>query len=212
MYIYRLAHALGDEGHSVDVVHCVDSYHLLHPAKPPIEFASHPNVTTHGLKSNYKWLSPFMTQQTGRAFLKRRTLREIFASKNYDVVHYHNISLLGPEVLTFEPAGNRAVKMYMTHEHWLVCPTHVLWKFGERPCESPECFRCTIKAKRPPQLWRYTNYLHDASKHVDQFVSPSRFTAEMHAERGFPQPVAHLPYFIDRVDEDWKNPAPRPQE
>jgi glycosyltransferase involved in cell wall biosynthesis len=212
MYIYRLAHALGDEGHHVDVVHCVDSYHLLHPAPPPIEFATHPNVKTHGLRSNYKWLSPFMTQQTGRAFLKRKSLREIFASKNYDVVHYHNISLLGPEVLTFEPAGNRAVKMYTTHEHWLICPTHVLWKFGERPCESPECFRCTIKAKRPPQLWRYTNYLHDASKHVDQFVSPSRFTAGMHAERGFPQPVVPLPYFIDRVDDDWKNPAPRPQE
>jgi glycosyltransferase involved in cell wall biosynthesis len=34
----------------------------------------------------------------------------------------------------------------------------------------------------------------------------------MHAERGFPQPVAHLPYFIDRVDQDWKHPGPRPQE
>ncbi|HEY2922829.1 MAG TPA: glycosyltransferase family 4 protein, partial [Candidatus Binatia bacterium] len=33
-----------------------------------------------------------------------------------------------------------------------------------------------------------------------------------HAERGFPQPVAHLPYFIDRVDDDWKVPGPRPQE
>lgn len=54
--------------------------------------------------------------------------------------------------------------------------------------------------------------LANASQHVDQFVSPSRFTARMHAERGFPQPVAHLPYFIDRVDQDWKNPGPRPQE
>jgi glycosyltransferase involved in cell wall biosynthesis len=50
------------------------------------------------------------------------------------------------------------------------------------------------------------------SRHVDQFVSPSRFTANMHAERGFPRPVAHLPYFIERVDRDWKEPAPRPQE
>jgi glycosyltransferase involved in cell wall biosynthesis len=51
-----------------------------------------------------------------------------------------------------------------------------------------------------------------ASKHVDRFVSPSRFTARMHAERGFPQPVGHLPYFTDRVDQDWQNPGPRPQE
>jgi glycosyltransferase involved in cell wall biosynthesis len=54
--------------------------------------------------------------------------------------------------------------------------------------------------------------LANASRYVDQFVSPSRFTARMHAERGFPQPVAHLPYFIGREDDDWENPSPRPQE
>jgi glycosyltransferase involved in cell wall biosynthesis len=47
---------------------------------------------------------------------------------------------------------------------------------------------------------------------VDQFVSPSRFTARKHAERGFPIPVAHLPYFIDAVDDDWRDPAPRPHD
>ena len=59
--------------------------------------------------------------------------------------------------------------------------------------------------------WRYTGLLARASRHVDQFVSPSRFTARMHAERGFSQPVGHLPYFIERVDHEWKNPGPRPQ-
>ena len=210
MYIYRLSHALGDAGHKVDVVHCVDSYHLLHPAEPEIEFAEHPNVTRHELRSNYKWLSPLLTQQTGRAFLKHKQLHELLKSKPYDVIQYHNISLLGPEVLKLEPELGPAVKLYMTHEHWLVCPTHVLWKFGNRACEKPDCLRCVIKAKRPPQLWRYTNYLAAASKNVDQYVSPSRFTAQMHAERGFPEPVAHLPYFIDRVDDDWRRPGPRP--
>jgi glycosyltransferase involved in cell wall biosynthesis len=104
------------------------------------------------------------------------------------------------------------VKLYTTHEHWLVCPTHVLWKFGRQACDRPECLRCTLMAKRPPQLWRYTGTLEKASQHVDQFVSPSRFTAQMHAARGFPQPVAHLPYFIEKKDSDWQNPGPRPQE
>ena len=212
MYIYRLSHALADAGHKVDVVHCVDSYHLLHPAEPEIQFAEHPNVSRHELRSGYKWLSPLLTQQTGRAFLKLRQIRKLLNSKPYDVIHYHNISLLGPQVLTLKPELGAAVKMYMTHEHWLVCPTHVLWKFGSRPCEKPDCLRCVIKAKRPPQVWRYTDYLAEASGHVDQFVSPSRFTAQMHAERGFPESVAHLPYFIDRVDDDWRNPGPRPHD
>jgi glycosyltransferase involved in cell wall biosynthesis len=212
MYLYRLSHALGDAGHHVDVIHCVDSYQLLHPAEPEIKFADHPNVTVHGLRSGYKWLSPLLTQQTGRPFLKQNRMREVLSAKPYDVLHYHNISLLGPEVLTWEPVGGSAVKFYTTHEHWLVCPTHVLWKFNSRPCEKPECLRCTIKAKRPPQIWRYSGLLEKASQHVDEFVSPSRFTAGMHAERKFPKPVGHLPYFIDRVDQDWKQPGPRPQE
>jgi glycosyltransferase involved in cell wall biosynthesis len=212
MYIYRLAHALGDEGHRVDVVHCADAYQLLHPAEPEIKFAGHPNVTVHGLKSRYKWLSPLITHQTGHVGLKHGKIVEVLNSKPYDVVHFHNMSLIGPRALVLKPKGDRAVKLYTTHEHWLICPTHVLWKFNSRPCESPQCLRCVLLTKRPPQLWRYTRLLEKVSTHVDEFVSPSRFTARMHAERGFPRPVGHLPYFIERADGDWKNPAPRPQE
>ena len=212
MYIYRLAHAQGDAGHQVDVVHCIDAYRLQHPAEPEISFAEHPNVTRHGLRSRYGWLSPLLTQQTGRPYLKRRQLRAIMDSKPYDVIHYHNISLLGPDILRWQPAQGKPIKLYMTHEHWLVCPMHVLWKNNRRPCDKPECLRCTLLGKRPPQLWRYTGFLARASTHVDRFVSPSRFTAAMHAERGFPQPLGVLPYFIDRTDRDWQDPGPRPHE
>lgn len=211
MYIYRLAHALGDAGHSVDVVHCLDAYHLLHPEEPPIPFAEHPNVTVHGLHSGFGFLSPLVTQQTGMLGLKYKRVVELLNSKCYDVIHYHNISLLGPEVLALKPVRGRPLKLYTTHEHWLICPTHVLWKFNKRTCEKPECFRCALVSKKPPQLWRYTSMLADTGAHVDKFVSPSRYTARMHAERGFPYPVAHLPYFIDRADGDWQIPAPRPQ-
>ncbi|HEX7070220.1 MAG TPA: glycosyltransferase family 4 protein, partial [Rhodothermales bacterium] len=209
---YRLAHALGDLGHHVDVAHCVDAYHLQHPKAPEIRFAEHPNVTRYELRSPFKWLSPLLTQQTGRPFLKRETIQRLLDENRYDVVHFHNTSLLGPGMMAMEPSHGRVVKMYTTHEHWLICPTHVLWKFNRRPCEKPDCFRCTIMAKRPPQLWRYTGYLAEMSRHVDRFVAPSRFTARMHAERGFTEPVEHLPYFIDRVDDEWQNPAPRPHE
>ena len=212
MYIYRLSHALGDAGHQVDVIHCTDAYHLLHPNRPEIEFADHPNVARYGLQSGYGWLSPLMTQQTGKPYFKRSHIQVIMNSKRYDVIHYHNISLLGPKVLAMQPEQNNAIKMYTTHEHWLVCPTHVLWKFNERACEKPACLRCTLNARRPPQPWRYTGELTRASRHVDQFVSPSRFTANMHATRGFSEPVAHLPYFIERVDHEWQNPGARPQE
>src|SRR3989304_2546462 len=149
MHIYRLSHALGDAGHHVDVIHDVDSYHMLHPARPEIPFADHPNVTVHGLRSGHGWLSPFLTQQTGRPYLKHRRIREVLDGKTYDVVHYHNISLLGPQILTYEPQHGPAVKIYTTHEHWHSCPTHVPFTFNTKDFQIPEWLRCTFAARRP---------------------------------------------------------------
>jgi glycosyltransferase involved in cell wall biosynthesis len=210
--LYRLAHALAESGHHVDVVHCVDSYELLHSGPPPLQFAEHPNVVRHELRSPFKGLSPLLSQQTGRPWLKLSAIEKVLESRPFDVIHFHNVSLLGPGILEIEPKLGRAVKIYTTHEHWLICPTHVLWKFNREPCQKPECLRCTIQSGRPPQLWRSTGLLDRMARHVDQFVAPSRFTAQMHAERGFSQPLATLPNFIDRVDEDWQRPLPRPQD
>jgi glycosyltransferase involved in cell wall biosynthesis len=212
MYLHRLSHALGEAGHHVDIIHCIDAYLMLHQGEPEIKFDSHPNVTPHGLHTGYGWLSPLLTHQTGRSGFKRKYITNLLNSKPYDVMHYHNISLLGPEILTLTSPRGQAVKMYTAHEHWLICPMHVLWKYNSRLCEKPECFRCMILSGRPPQIWRYTNLLKKTSQHVDQFVSPSRFTAFMHAERGFLNPMAQLPDFMDRVDNDWEKPGPRPQE
>lgn len=212
MYIYRLAHALGDAGHHNDVVHCMDSYYLQHPGEPEITFDEHPNVNRVGLHSKYGGLSPLATHQTGKPYFKREEIDRLLLQTRYDVVHYHNISLLGPDILRIHQTDPMWIKLYTTHEHWLICPNHVLWKFNERACEKPECLPCVLRARRPPQLWRYGGMLTRASREVDQFVSPSRFTAKMHHERGFSQPVDHLPYFIDRTDQDWQNPGPRPQE
>jgi glycosyltransferase involved in cell wall biosynthesis len=209
--VRRLAGALADNGHHVEVVHCLDAYHVLHPGEPPIPFPEHPGVIRHALRSGYNGLSPLLTQQTGRPWLKSKALVAVLRSRAWDVIHFHNISLLGPAILAMEPAGRRAVKLYTSHEHWLICPTHVLWKFNESVCEKPECLRCQLHAKRPPQLWRYTGLLERMARHVDQFVSPSRFTARLHAERGFPRQFDCLPNFMDRVDEEWQNPGPRPQ-
>jgi glycosyltransferase involved in cell wall biosynthesis len=212
LQIYRLAHALAESGHHVDVIHCEDSYRLLHPEDPPLQFAEHPNVMRHGLRSGFGRLSPLVSQQTGHPWLKLRSINETLKAREYDVIHFHNISLLGPGVLEIAPPDSRAVKIYTSHEHWLICPTHVLWKFDRMPCDSPQCLRCTLHAKKPPQLWRSTGFLERMAANVDQFLAPSRFTAKMHEDRGFPYPLAHLPNFIDRVDGEWEHPAVRPQE
>ncbi len=197
VFVHRLAHALADLGHRVDVIHCVDAYHALHPGAPPAHFQAHPGVSVHALRSGLGWLSPLLTQQTGLGLLKSRAINRVLAARHYDVVHFHNISLLGAGVLTFD--FGPAIKLYTAHEYWLVCPTHVLWKFGRERCEQPRCIACMLHARRPPQTWRYTSMLERCAAHVDQFIAPSRFAAAAHRERGFQRPFETLGTFVDDV-------------
>jgi glycosyltransferase involved in cell wall biosynthesis len=81
---------------------------------------------------------------------------------------------------------------------------HVLWRFDREVCTNRTCFACTIAGHRPPQLWRYTGHRDRSVKHVDAFVAPSRFTAEIYAANGFHAPFRHLPDFLPQP----KPPAP----
>ncbi len=203
MYLYRLVNALARRGHEVDVIHCADSYHVLEPRTPTQSFPNHPNVTVHTLKSGWGALSPLLSQQTGGTWLKKRRILEVFFGKKFDVIHYHNISLFGPRVLTLAPDYSEFIKLYTTHEHWLVCPMHVLWQNNERLCEKPDCLMCTLAFKRPPQWWRYTRQLEKCTQAVDQFCSPSLFTRDMLQSRGFThiQGIEHIPYFVPPTEE-----------
>ena len=97
-------------------------------------------MTVHGLKSPFGLLSPLATQQTGYPLLKAKRILEIL-SKGFDVIHYHNISLVGgPKILEY----GDGIKLYTMHDYWLVCPTHALFRFNRAPCIQPYCFLCTL--------------------------------------------------------------------
>lgn len=198
IFIYRLSNELAKRGHNVDVIHCKDSYLMFQPKGPKGNFPNHPKVTVHGLKSKLGILSPLVTQQTGYPLLKMKKIENILKSKRFDVIHYHNISLVGgPKLLR----PKNEITLYTMHEHWIVCPMHVLWKYNKEVCTHRNCFRCSLVWKRPPQLWRYTSMLKNAIKNVDHFISPSRFTLKKHQEMGFHQPIAHMPYFLPLSEE-----------
>jgi glycosyltransferase involved in cell wall biosynthesis len=198
MYIYRLSNELAKRGHHVDVIHCKDAYRVLENGGPKGDFPNHPNVTVYPMKSGAGFLSPLFTQQTGMPFLKNHVLKDKLSNNGYDVIHYHNMSLIGIKALAY---GN-AIKLYTTHEHWLVCPMHVLWKYNREVCGRRNCLSCQLQGKRPPQLWRYTGLLEKMVQKVDVFISPSRFTKMKHLERGLDIPIVHIPYFLPAPNKD----------
>jgi glycosyltransferase involved in cell wall biosynthesis len=197
MHIYRLSNELAKRGHFVDVFHCEDAFLLLNKKQPTAVFPNHENIKVTRLKSKKGFLSPLLTQQTGVPIFKSE-LKDALENNRYDVIHYNNMSLIGITALAY----GKAVKLYTTHEHWLVCPMHVLWKFNREVCETKSCIACQLKGKRPPQLWRQTGLLGKMLKHIDCFLSPSRFTLRKHLQMGLEIPIRHMPYFLPTPPEN----------
>jgi glycosyltransferase involved in cell wall biosynthesis len=202
VFVHRLARALAARGHTVDVVHSVDAYRLFEPA-PREGYAEMPGVRRIPLETSMPLLSMLISHQLGGPGAYRHRLREILSPGRYDVVHFHNISLLGgPDVLRY----GDGVKLYTTHEYWLICPTHVLFAFDREACREKKCLRCTLHARRPPQLWRATSHLSRCMAHLDRLLLPSRFAMRRHAEDGVIAPMEVLPSFVPVPAED---PSPQ---
>jgi glycosyltransferase involved in cell wall biosynthesis len=191
--VYRLSEALAERGHSVDVIHSIDAFRLQHPAEPETAFSHHPNVRRHPLTTRTPKLSTLASHQLGSPAAYSRRLRRLLNEGDYDVIHFHNISLMGgPGVLRL----GRAVKLYTAHEYWLVCPTHVLFKFNEVACVEKQCLLCTLNYRRPPQLWRYTSLMPRCLREIDCLLAPSRFTQEKMRADGVRCPMTVLPHFV----------------
>ena len=211
--VQRLARALARRGHRVTVIYDADAYDLLAPAAAPPAEPEPEGVEVVALRSRLGGLSPILTHQLGRPIVHRRRLAELLDRGDFDVVNFHNISLVGgPGILS---CGGSALKVYLAHEHWLVCPTHVLWRDDREPCPGKRCFRCTLRHRRPPQLYRYTGLLERRLHEVDVFVALSEFSRAKHEEFGFPRPMEVLPAFLPELPEDTMveggaPPHPRP--
>lgn len=191
--IQRLARGLARRGHQVTVIHDVDAYHALNGAPPPATEPEPDGVEVIPLRSGLGILNPLLTQQTGRPIVNGRTIRRLLAERRCDVTNFHNISLVGGPGLLKYGAG---IKLYMAHDHWLVCPTHVLWRHDRERCTGRECLRCQLRYRRPPQWWRWTGLLERELRHVDAFIAMSEFSRAKHREFGFPREMEVLPYFL----------------
>jgi glycosyltransferase involved in cell wall biosynthesis len=202
--IQRFSRALARRGHRVTVLHDVDAYNMLsdRPNPPVIELDD--GVEVVRLHNPLGKLSVLLTQQTGRPVANGRAIRHFLAEREFDVINFHNVSLIGgPGIFKF----GDALKLFMAHEHWLVCPTHVLWRHNRERCDARQCFRCSLNYRRPPQAWRHTGYLERESRHIDAFIAMSEFSRDKHREFGFPRDMEVVNYFLPEM-EPRKSDAP----
>jgi glycosyltransferase involved in cell wall biosynthesis len=209
MAVQRLARALVRRGHHVTVIHDADAYEALSPTPAPSETAAPDGVEVVTLRSRLRGLSLLLTQQTGRPVVNGGRLRRLLDGGGFDVINYHNVSLVGgPGVLSL----GRGLKIYSALEHWLVCPTHVLWRHRREPCTGRECLRCQLRYRRPPQLWRHTGLLERQLDHMDAVIAMSEFSRDKHREFGLGRSMEVVPGFLapDESAPAAASPHPRP--
>ena len=204
VYVQQLGNELAARGHEVHVIHCRDAFAIgaeaPHPTRP-----DHSNVHVHSLHGPGTWPSPLLTHQTGRLGFKRRAVERILDEHDFDVIHYHNVSLVG--ALDLFGLGD-AVKLLTLHDYWLVCPTHVMFRNRTAACTEPHCFRCQLSYRRPPQLWRSQAAIQRAVRQLDRVLVASRFTGKLHRERGVDLPAEWLPLMSSPLDSG-PSPAQR---
>lgn len=185
--VERLAHALGDAGHEVTVLHSPLVHRLMNGSLEH-EPREHPRVEVVALEESVPSLAGVYLN--GRPHRGRTQIAQVL-KRGFDVIHFHNPSLLGaPAVLEM----GDALKLYTAHEQWLLCPGHTLLRSGGRVCEDPPCATCELVHKRPPQPWRHTGRLARGLEHVDYLIAPSRTQAHLH--RGLTVPIEVIEHFV----------------
>ena len=168
-YLSKLYRKLwSNEGHRVDVVHCEDAYRLQDNSS--LVSLESDGIAVHRLKSNLGALSPLITQQTGTPGLKLAKLKSIL-NRNYDVVNFHNISLIGgPKILTLSKATVKSV--YSPRTLVALPHTYILEKCPSSLPIRQNVYPCSLRSRIPPQLWRYTSLIKDSLKNIDLILSP----------------------------------------
>jgi len=205
--VRRLARALTRRGHEVTVVHDPLAYEITSgpPADPAYD--DDPRIGHRPVRSGSGRLGLIVAHQTGRPLLRAGPLKEAIEEGDPDVVHFHNVSLLGgPGVLRF----GGPVRLCTLHDYWFVCGMHVLWRFDREACTRRTCLACTVAGGRPPQPWRATGTLERAIAEVDTFLTGTAFARDRHHEHGFPAPIDVLPAFVpeDQIAPTTREPAP----
>ena len=191
IFVRRLAKALSARGHHVEVIHDTDGYRQMtgrtpDPSNPDTEFE------VHRLGSNAPLLSSLAVQQIGHPIAHRKTLQSLLTNR-FDVINYHNVSLVGGPGAW---AMGNGIKLHTAHEHWMVCPSHILWRDNKEICDARKCIRCQLNHGRPPQSWRATGLLDRQARHIDRFLMLSKSAMQNHMNFGFKHPMTLLPSFL----------------
>jgi glycosyltransferase involved in cell wall biosynthesis len=192
--VQYLAEELAKRGHEVHVMHSVDAHMMKRGRKEGTPDRERNGVHIHPLESKWGSASTYKTYAFGRSGFIDSSYRALLKEIKPDIVHHHNISLLGASLL--EKSGTYR-QLYTAHDYWLICQRNDLMR-GGGVCDGAGCVWCSIKGGRPPQIWRGSLKLDE----IDCIIAPSRYMAEKLGQ--LKVKIAVLPNFVPDPPKDIK--------
>ena len=172
-HVKYLAEELAKKGHEVHVLYSLDAYQIKRKNFNVLkQEPDKKNIFVHRIESPLNGIDPLMVYVLGRSFYVQKKFVEVLRDVHPDVVHHHNISLLGYSILEKK---NSYLSLYTAHDYWLICPTNNLLRNRRKICDEKQCYACAINSKRFPQLWRSFKSFKKAVKSIDLLISPSDY-------------------------------------
>ncbi len=176
VHVKYLSEALAEEGHEVHVLHSMDAYNLSRKEKRDSEKSK---VIVHTLRSPLGKLEPLLNYSIGSRRHTIKSFKELIKEEKFDVVHHHNVSLLGYNIL--RKIGDYK-NLYTAHDYWLICHKYDLIQ-NKNICENKKCFSCCVKNKKVYQFFRNSSKFKDCLMDIDTIITPSKFMANRLQEK-----------------------------
>jgi glycosyltransferase involved in cell wall biosynthesis len=179
VHVKYLAEELMRRGHEVHVFHSLDAYNVKRKSFP--ETVEPDGICTYPIKTRFN-LSSYAAYILGNSSLITKKFDGLVNEIKPDVVHHHNISLLGHGLLK---KRRSYLNLFTAHDYWLVCQQNNLLKDGSEICERQRggsCFFCALKCGRPPQIWRSFRSFKTAIEGIDLMICPSNYVRRRLAE------------------------------
>lgn len=173
VHVKYLAEELAKQGHEVHVMFSLDAYQIKRGKTSNLNLETG-QVYLHPLRSPRGRLEPLLVYSLGKSSYFLKEFDRLVAEISPDIVHHHNISLLGYDLLW---KRGSYLNLYTAHDYWLICQQNLLLK-NRRVCYSQDrlsCAFCALGLRRPPQIWRYINAFTEAIKDIDLAIAPSNY-------------------------------------
>lgn len=177
IHVKYLAEALVQKGHEVYVLTSSDAYKFKRDDFNQ-KIIEDNGVNVFRIETKYYNWHCFRNYSFGSSKIVMDEFKRLVKEIKPDVVHHHNISLLGWNIL--KKVGNYR-NIYTAHDYWLICVKYDLlrgWKECKKNKNFINCSLCCTKHLKPYQIFRLSKNFKDALNDIDLVIAPSRFMAD----------------------------------